>query len=240
MPREEKRRWLESMVPERAGAKLAYDQGQLAGMAEYSLIEDSPFPIAGKDLLHLNCVWILPRYQKRGFGRELVKACLSEARRRAKIGLSVVAYHDPFFMPSSFFGHEGFRGVEVRGREELMWRNFEDIACEYSIPPRFLENEYSPGVSSRKVFVNVTYCAQCPWSVKTRERLEKVSREFPEVVVLSIRADAKETVAELGGSRSVFVDGKEVFLPTPTEDNVRSLFAARVQERKLCRGISQV
>jgi ribosomal protein S18 acetylase RimI-like enzyme len=42
-------------------------------MIEYSPIEDTPFPVTGKHLLHIHCLWVLPNFQKKGLGRELVK-----------------------------------------------------------------------------------------------------------------------------------------------------------------------
>ena len=228
--RELKRRRLESTVPQHGGGKLAYENGQVVGMAEYTSIEGSPFPIVGKDLLHLNCVWILPRFQKKGFGAELVKACIHEAQRRGKKGISVLAYNDPLFMPASFFQHEGFYNVGTRGNEELLWK---DLDHGSSRPPRFVTTPYVPETNPRKLFVNVFYCAQCPWSIKTQKRIEKISREFPEAIVQSIKTDLRETLLQVGESKKVFVDGREVLLPTPTEDNIRTVLSQKIDERKL-------
>src|SRR5919108_3472088 len=84
--REEKRRWLEARLPNKIGVKLAYNDGSLAGMIEYSPIEDTPFPIVGKHILHIHCIWVLPNYQKNGLGEELVKSVIQEARVRHRSG----------------------------------------------------------------------------------------------------------------------------------------------------------
>jgi ribosomal protein S18 acetylase RimI-like enzyme len=227
LAREEKRRWLESNLPEKAGAKLAYQDNQLAGMLEYSLIEHSPFPVTGKDLLHINCIWVLPAFQKKGLGAELLRSITREAVFRSKRGLSVLAYNSPLFMPSSFFYNKGFRTLQERGIQELMWMELE--TCE---PPRFLPVEFSPTLDPKRIAIDVLYCAQCPWSIKTRERIERVSREFGhEVRVRSIRTDARDKMESLGGSRQIFLDGKESFFAPPTEEDVRRALAVRIQER---------
>jgi ribosomal protein S18 acetylase RimI-like enzyme len=227
LAREEKRRWLESNLPEKAGAKLAYQDNQLAGMLEYSLIEHSPFPVTGKDLLHINCIWVLPAFQKKGLGAELLRSITREAVFRSKRGLSVLAYNSPLFMPSSFFYNKGFRTLQERGVQELMWMELE--TCE---PPSFLPVEFSPTLDPKRIAIDVLYCSQCPWSIKTRERIERVSREFGyEVRVRSIRTDARDKMESLGGSRQIFLDGKESFFAPPTEEDVRRALAVRIQER---------
>ncbi len=227
--REEKRRWLESRMPLRAGGKLAYQDGNLAGMVEFTPIEDSPFPVTGVGLLHINCLWVLPRHQRRGLGKGLLKSCVQEAGRLGMKGVSVVADDNPVFMPSSFFLHQGFLSIEQRGHEELMLMDLKE-----SRPPRFIPAEYFAKTSGNKVLVDVLYCSQCPWSVKTRSRIEKVAREFGHSVqVRCTRTDTRAKVEEMGDSRKILVDGKEVFLPTPTEDDVRKVLTDRITERKL-------
>lgn len=227
LAREEKRRWLESNLPDKAGAKLAYQDNQLAGMLEYSLIEHSPFPVSGKDLLHINCIWVLPSFQKKGLGAELLRSIIRETVFRSKRGLSVLAYNSPLFMPSSFFHNKGFRTLQERGLQELMWMELE--TCD---PPRFQPVEFSPTLDPKRVAIDVLYCAQCPWSIKTRERIERVSREFGnEVRFRSIRTDARDKMENLGGSRQIFIDGKENFFSPPTEEDVRRALTGRIQER---------
>jgi GNAT superfamily N-acetyltransferase/predicted Rdx family selenoprotein len=227
LAREEKRRWLESNLPDKVGAKLAYHESQLAGMLEYSLIEHSPFPIVGKDLLHINCIWILPSFQKKGLGVELLRSVVREARSRNKRGISVIAYNSPFFMPSSFFLHKGFQFLQERELQELLWMELE--TCK---PPVFMPIRFSPTLDRKQVAFDVLYCAQCPWSIKTRERIERVSREFgDDVRVRSIRTDTRNKMESLGDSRRIFLDGKESFLAPPTEEDVRKAVTNRIRER---------
>ena len=221
LAREEKRRWLESRMPLKAGGKLAYERNQLVGMIEFAPIEDSPFPVAGSNLLHINCVWVLPRFQGRGIGEELLQSCVQEAKRRGMKGVSVVANDNPLVMPLSFFYKQGFRSADHKRNEELMW-----MIIEPSPPPKFLPIGYSRKNNRKGMAVDILYCGQCPWSIKGRGRIEKVAREFGErVQVHSIRTDNREAIEMLGDSKKIFVDGKDVPLHTPTEEDIRRLLS---------------
>lgn len=215
--REEKRRWLESHYPNKVGGKLAYLNGQLAGMVEFCPIENAPFPVTGEKLLHINCIWVLPGYQKRSVGHYLMNSCERETETRACGGLSVLAYDGPLFMPASFFVHEGFRTIQRRPHEVLMWKEIE--ACE---PPEFLASRFTPEKSENALAIDVLWSAQCPWSVMTRQRIQRVSREFHDQVrVRSIETDDRKSLARLGESQKIFVNGNQTFITPLTEKDIR-------------------
>ena len=222
----EKRRWLEKRLPDSAGGKLAYFDEQLAGILEYSLIEDAPFPVTGRDLLHINCIWVLPRFQRREIGKTLINACIQEAKSRGRKGLSVVSYDGVFLMPSTFFLHQGFKRTQIRGHDELMWK--EVTPCN---PPAFIHSGFQPKIDSRRVQVEILCSPQCPWSVITRQRIEKVSHEFGrKVKVSSITMDDRRVVEKLGESRKVFVNGNESFPLAPTVDDIRKTLSTSSEE----------
>ena len=227
--REEKRRWLERLLPYGVGGKLANFDGHLVGMLEYSPIEYAPFPVTGERLLHINCIWVLPGYQRMNIGESLMRSFANEAMARGSAGASVLADEGPFFMPATFFAHEGFRTIERRGHQELMWKELGP--CK---PPSFMPVTFSPKKEESKVRVDVLCSAQCPWSIMTRQRIEKVSREFGESVkVRCIETSDRQAIAKLGESRKVFVNGKECFFIPPTEDDIRKVFEIGVKALEL-------
>jgi GNAT superfamily N-acetyltransferase/predicted Rdx family selenoprotein len=220
--REEKRRWLEGRLPNRVGTKLAYFDGSLAGMVEYSPIEDTPFPVVGKHLLHIHCVWVLPTFQKKGLGEELVKSVVNEARSRGRKGVSVIAHDGAFFMPISFFASQKFRTVDRRSHSELMWRMLEDAE-----PPKFIWSRFSPTEAPDRVTVDVLYCSQCPWTIKSRERMTRISREFGnDVKIRALRTDDRKVMENLGDLKGVYVNGQDFFFAA-TEDDIRKMLAAK-------------
>ena len=224
--REEKRRWLENHYPKKVGGKLAYLNGQIAGMIEFCPIEHSPFPVTGEGLLHINCIWVLPGYQRKSIGQTLLRSCREEMETRGRKGLSVLAYDGPMLMPEAFFAHEGFRTVQKRLHTELMWKEFG--ACR---PPEFLESRFTPERLDDGIAIDMLWSAQCPWSVMTRQRIQRVSREFKEQVRFrSIQADDRQSINRLGESKTIFMNGKEAFLAPPTEADIRKTIEIEARE----------
>ena len=222
--REEKRRWLEERLPNRVGVKLAYQDGFLAGMIEYSPIEDTPFPVEGKHLLHIHCIWVLPNFQKLGIGNELVKSVVNEARIRGRRGVSVIAHDGAFFMPISFFTHQKFRTVDRRNHSELMWRELDSTN-----PPKFVKSSFSPTVVPGKVAVDVLYCSQCPWTIKSRERMTKISREFgSDVKVRTVKTDDRKMMQDIGDVKGVYINGQDFFFAA-TEDDIRKTLTSKTR-----------
>ena len=224
--REEKRRWLESHYPEKVGGKLAYLNGQIAGMIEFCPIEHSPFPVTGEGLLHINCIWVLPGYQRKSIGQTLLRSCKEEMQTRGRRGLSVLAHDGPIFMPAAFFAHEGFQTIQKRLHTELMWKEIEP--CR---PPEFLESRFTPEKLDDGIAIDMLWSAQCPWSIMTRHRIQRVSREFREQVRFrSIQADDRQSINRLGESKKIFVNGKETFIAPPTEGDIRRTIEVEARE----------
>jgi GNAT superfamily N-acetyltransferase/predicted Rdx family selenoprotein len=222
--REEKRRWLEARLPLRVGAKLAYYDDSLAGMLEYSPIEDTPFPIIGKHLLHIHCIWILPSFQKRGIGKELVKSLVHEAERRGRKGISVIAQPGVFFMPTSFFLNQKFRTVDRRNQSELMWREIEP-----AIPPKFITSTFSPTTRPDKISIDVLYCSQCPWTIKSRERMTRISKEFGnDIKIHTVRTDDRSVMEDTGDLKGVYVNGQDFYFAS-TEEDIRKMLTAKTK-----------
>lgn len=224
--REEKRRWLENHYPKRVGGKLAYFNGQIAGMIEFCPIEHSPFPVTGEGLLHINCIWVLPGYQRKSIGQTLLRSCKEEMETRGRKGLSVLAHDGPIFMPAAFFEHEGFQTIQKRSHTELMWKDI-----EHSKPPEFLESRFTPEKFDDEIAIDMLWSAQCPWSVMSRQRIQRVSRQFPEQVRFrSIQADDRQSLHKLGESKKIFVNGKETFIAPPTEDDIRKTIEVETRQ----------
>ena len=101
-----------------------------------------------------------------------------------------------------------------------MWKELEP--CK---PPSFLPVAFSPEEDKGKVAVDVLYSAQCPWSIMTRDRIRRVSREFGRAVrVRLIDTEDRRVLAKFGESRKVFINGNETFLAPPTEEDIRKVF----------------
>jgi GNAT superfamily N-acetyltransferase len=100
--------WLRRTHEAGVRAKVARLDGEPVGFAYVMPIEVSPWGPLGRDLMVLDCLWVLPRAQHHGAGHALVQAAEEEARRQRRKALVTQAYyHDFWFMPAVFFtGHD--------------------------------------------------------------------------------------------------------------------------------------
>jgi hypothetical protein len=58
--------------------------------------------------------------------------------------------------------------------------------------------------------------------VMTRQRIQRVSREFHDQVrVRGIETDDRKSLARLGESQKIFVNGNQTFITPPTEKDIR-------------------
>ena len=72
---EEKLRWLENNVKYGLKAKIAYKNEKPVGFIEYVPVENSPRPVSGKDLMFINCIWVLEECRG-GVGERLMMECI--------------------------------------------------------------------------------------------------------------------------------------------------------------------
>jgi GNAT superfamily N-acetyltransferase len=106
--------WLRRMHEAGVRAKVARLAGEPVGFAYVMPIEVSPWGPLGRDLMVLDCLWVLPRAQHHGAGHALVQAAEEEARRQRRKALVTQAYcHDFWFMPAAFFTGQDAAGTQV-------------------------------------------------------------------------------------------------------------------------------
>jgi GNAT superfamily N-acetyltransferase len=88
--------------------KLAQDEkGVIGGMIQYMPVELSF--AEGRDLYLVLCIWVhghkqgIGNYQKKGLGRELLKAAEEDVRSIGAKGIATWGISLPFFMKASWF-----------------------------------------------------------------------------------------------------------------------------------------
>ena len=81
---------------------------------EYGPAENAWLPITAPNYLNINCFWVSGKYKKNGYGKELLKAVLGDAKRQGKYGLVTVVgtkkFH--FMSDTKWFLKQGFEEVE--------------------------------------------------------------------------------------------------------------------------------
>jgi len=81
---------------------------------EYGPAENAWIPITAPNYLNINCFWVSGKYKKHGYGKELLKTAIEDAKKQGKEGLVAVVgtkkFH--FMSDTKWFLKQGFEEVE--------------------------------------------------------------------------------------------------------------------------------
>ncbi len=229
---DKKRLWHNKMKGRGLRVKLALDDaGTVGGMIQYAPIEYSF--VEGKDLYFIYCIWVhgykkgRGNFQKQGMGKALLAAAETAAGERGAKGMVAWGVSLPFWMRASWFKKQGYRKVDKKGMQVLLWKPFTDTA----IPPKWIKEKKNPERIHGKVTVTSFISGWCTAQNIVYERAKRAAAEFGDKVVFQeIDTFDRSTLLEWGHSDALFIDGKEIRTgPPPSYDKLRKLIAQRVK-----------
>lgn len=168
--------YLEKAVPRGFHKKLLTFGGDIVGTIEYSPAEVSGFPIAGEDVVVMNCIWVLRRVKGHNFGKKLLNDMMKVEKSAAGFATLAFENHWSPWMKKDQMEKLGFTSIDslkVRHKTEhrdhcftvfLMWLPKAKNAC----PPTW---------NTEKLLEGVTFCMghplYKPQSLKLKEIYEK-------------------------------------------------------------------
>lgn len=81
---------------------------------EYGPAENAWIPITAPNYININCFWVSGKYKKNGYGKELLKTAIEDAKEQEKDGLVTVVGTKKFHFMSDtiWFLRQGFEEVE--------------------------------------------------------------------------------------------------------------------------------
>ena len=129
---------------------------------EYEPAENAWTPITVPNYLNINCFWVSGKYKKNGYGKELLKTTIEDAKSQGKDGLvTVVGTKKIHFMSDTkWFLKQGFEEVErISSKFSLLVKNINPKAKL----PKFNESVKSGGCSEKNGIV-VYYSNRCPFA----------------------------------------------------------------------------
>lgn len=203
------------------------DDGKVAGFVIYYPIENAPIDMEGEGLYLIQCIYVLPEYQKSGLGRALFEASIEDAQANGATGLAVEGFagrmRDGFeYKPGAFFAHMGMTPTDKRGQGTLYYIGFKDEG--EASPPRYLEPNFKPQPSmAPRIKVDILDCRGCFTAVHNRNLIEAVLEQAgkEKFEVHTHDQSNRESVLDKGMSTGVFLDGKLTFFDGPiSEDDV--------------------
>lgn len=75
--------YLENAVPKGFHKKLLIFNGEIVGQIEYAPAGASYYPIAGDNVIVMNCIWVLRKAKGHNFGKRLLKDMMESERNAA-------------------------------------------------------------------------------------------------------------------------------------------------------------
>ncbi|MFW5700512.1 MAG: GNAT family N-acetyltransferase [Cyclobacteriaceae bacterium] len=176
---------------------------------EYGPAENGWVPVDAPNYLLINCFWVSGQYKGQGYGKELLKLALEDAKSQGKDGLVTVVgikkFH--FMSDTKWLLKQGFETVEeLPSGFSLLVRKLNSKA-DY---PKF-KGSVKTGECDNKNGVTIYYSNRCPFSeyhVKTSmNETAKKRNLFLEIIKLDSleKAQSAPTPATIF---SLFYDGK--------------------------------
>jgi GNAT superfamily N-acetyltransferase len=206
-----KRTWVEAMLPQGLGARIAFMDYYPAGFAEFMPIEVAPAPVIGENLLFLTEVHVNSEdkggsidLEHRGIGRMLIRAVEQYAREQGFDGIATIAL-DGSWLPESFYESMGFSLVSQRDSVCLLWNSFRDCP-----PPSLWSGNFDPTIREDGVQIDVIHTSQCPGAT-TLGLWRSIAGEYgPRVSFTEHIADDRSLmdIDCITGCMGVFVNGK--------------------------------
>jgi len=202
-------------------------QGKIvAGLIEYVPIEKTSFPVEGKNLAFIDCIWVIPPFWRKKVATNLMKNFFEKTHEQNFSGAAVTAYQKEswwgFFdyMPSWFFQKFGFRQVERNGNSILMFKNYKDAQS-----PKFIlyqpKSTPKPKQKSERTKAELFWSGQCPYSWWVKKLAEKEFHKISNIELNFVNTDDRTTVKEFGINFGLTINGKIIYNRMPSWDEVR-------------------
>ncbi|MCL5020561.1 MAG: hypothetical protein M1339_02625 [Bacteroidetes bacterium] len=192
----------------------------------------------GHDLYFINCIWVHSHkqgrgnFQHRGMGNALLKAAEADARALGAKGIVTWGLVIPAFMRASWFRKHGYKTVDRKGIQALLWKPFTSDA----VPPKWIRNKYKPSLEKDKFTVTAFCNGWCPAQNMTVERAKRAAADpqfAGKVVYREVDTFEREEIKKLGVSDALFIDRKKVWIgPPPSYDKIHKLISKRVNRLK--------
>ena len=160
--------WMKKRLSDGLVIKFLTDQKDniIHGYIEYTNGENAWRAVDAKGYLFIHCIWITPnKYKNKGYGSNLIKECIKDAKTNSKLGVAVVTSDGPFMANKDVFLKNGFKIVQEDGKHQLLVKQLKKGKL-----PCF--KDYKKQLEKYKEW-NIVYSNQCPWVARFINELDK-------------------------------------------------------------------
>lgn len=174
-----KKAWMKSQFDNGLVFKRLDARGK--AFIEYIPSENAWCPIHADGYMYINCFWVSGQFKGKGFGNQLLEACIADAKMKNKKGLVVVSSVKkmPFLSDPKFLKYKGFRLCDTaKPHYELLYLPFDDGACA----PKFKDCCKEASIPEEGMVLY--YTNQCPHTEKYAPLIAQVAKERGQTVTL--------------------------------------------------------
>ncbi len=194
----------------------------VAGLIEYLPIEKANFPVNGKNIAFIDCIWVIPPFWRKGVAKNLMENFVEKTHGQRFSGAAVIAYEKEswwgFFdyMPGWFFQKFGFTQVQRDGNSILMLKDYKDAR-----PPKLILPELMSASKPGKAKVDLFWSGQCPYSWWVRKLTEREFARTPNIKLSLVNTDNRKIVEKSGVTFGLTINGKIIYNRIPSWDEAK-------------------
>ena len=191
--RRQKYRWLKTNAKFGLRAKtLLAPGGEPGGYIEYLPGEYSWRGVEASGYMFIHCIWVFSRrYQRKGWGRVMIQACLDDAKKAGMSGVAVVVRDGPWLANRRLFLANAFELVDSAPPDyQLLVRKLNGAAAN----PAFRKG-WDQKVARYGRGLTIIRSGQCPHIAKFASEIAQTAaeeyRRRPKIVDLESWRDAQ-------------------------------------------------
>ncbi|HWR07602.1 N-acetyltransferase [Sporomusa sp.] len=216
-----KKAWLRNRFDDGLVFRKAAVRGKV--FIEYLPAENAWCPIDADGYMFINCFWVAGRYQKQGYGTELLNTCFRDSARHKGIVIISSAKKRPYLSDKAYLFKKGFEVADTAPPYfELLVKRLQHDA----LLPKFKECVKAPSLSSKRG-LTVLYTDQCPFvDYHVQKELTAIGEEY-NIPINRIKLESKEQARQSPAvftSYSVFYNGDFLTHEILTQAKFRKLW----------------
>lgn len=203
----QKREWLEARFSEGMKIKILHETGgRDAGFIEYIPGEYAWRGVHAPGYMTIHCLWVVGKGKEKGYGTELIKECLEDAKRQGKAGVVMVTTDRVWLAKKPIFLKNGFKEVDqCLGVFQLLVNNF-GLGGDVRFPTNWDERAQKFGDG-----LTILRTPQCPYIENATNDILGFAQAkgIPtRVHVISTASEVQTTAPSPYGVFGVVLDGK--------------------------------
>lgn len=180
------------------------------GMIEFTPGEQAWRPVQADNTLFIHCLFVgfKKEYKKQGYASMMIEACIEEAKRMNKQGVTTVCRDGSFMADKRIFQKNGFQIADESGPDfQLLFLPLKASARL----PRFNHSAMERSLNQYRNGVYILRSDQCPYSVKNvremGERAEELLTIRPIVMTICSALEAQKCPSPFG-TFCIIADGQ--------------------------------